>query len=120
MSEAILIPAIYEGSRDLLDKSKKLTFKTNEITPKQAAELQTCVQQYVYLAIRLEPFLKEQLQLLADLKADYEDTGKPPSQRLRAVLYRLWEQTSEGYDDFNLFYIYKMETFIKHVKGKLL
>lgn len=120
MNETILIPAIYEGSRDLKDRSKKLTFQTNEITPEQAANLQTMVQQFCYLGIKLEPFTKEQIEVINNLKNDFDEFGKTHSQRLRAVLYRLWEQASEGYKDFNLYYAYKMEGFINHLKAKLI
>lgn len=120
MRNILTIPAIYQGSRDLSDKSKKLVFQTNEVTPKQAAELQVMVQQFCYLAIKPEPFLKEQIELINDLKTDYEDTGKTPAQRLRGALYRLWQQSSEGYNDFNLFYQYKIEGFINHIKSKLI
>jgi len=120
MTETILLPAIFEGSRDLKDRSKKLTFQTNEITPEQASNLQTCVQQFVYLAIKLEPFSKEQVDVINTLKNDFDEFGKNPSQRLRAVLYRLWEQGNEGYKDFNLYYQFKMEGFINHLKSKLL
>lgn len=120
MSEVIQLPAIYEGSRDLRDRSKKLTFQTNEVTPSQASSLQVCVQQFVYLAIKLEPFTREQIDLISNLKSDFDDMGKNHSQRLRSVLYRLWEQNSDGYKDFNLFYQYKMEGFINHLKSKLI
>ena len=120
MSKTILIPAIYEGSRDLKDRTKKLTFQTNEVTPDQASSLQMCVQNFVYLAIKPEEFTHEQIETINDLKSDYDEFGKNPSQRLRAVLYRLWEQGSEGYKDFNLYYQFKMQGFISHLKSKLL
>ena len=120
MKDIILIPAIFEGSRDLKDKSKKLFFQTPEITPVQASDLQTCVQQYVYLAIKAEPFMKDQLEVINDIKTDFNDTGKSYSQRLRATLYRNWEQSSEGYKDFNLYYAFKMEGLINHFKSKLI
>ena len=119
MKDVILIPAIYTGSRDLKDKTKKLLFDTNEITPKQAADLQICVGGYVYLAIKQDPFLKEQIDLIGSLKSEYEDTGKTPAQRVRNALYRLWQQDSEGYEDFQLFYNFKMEGFITFIKNKL-
>lgn len=120
MSELIILPAIYEGSRDLKDKTKKLTFGTNEITPEQAANLQICVQSFVYLAIKLEPFTREQAELINNLKADTDSFGKTPGQRMMHVLYRLWEQNSEGYSDFNLYYQFKMEQLINHLKTKLI
>lgn len=120
MKEIILIPAVYKGSRDLQDRTKNLVFQTNEVTPKQAAELQVCVQEFVYLAIKREPFLSEQIDIISDLKADFNDTKKSPAWRLRAVLFRLWQQTGEGYEDFNLYYAHKMEQVINSFKSKLL
>jgi hypothetical protein len=120
MKDVILISAIFDGSRDLKDRTKKLSFQTNEITPKQAGELQICVGQYVYLAIKQEPFLKEQIDIIGDLKTGYEDTGKTPSQRVRNALYRLWQQEPEGYEDFQLYYNFKMEGFITFIKDKLI
>jgi len=120
MKELILLPAVYEGSRDLKDRTKKLTFNTNEITPEQAAQLQIMVQQFVYVGIKLEPFTRDQQDMLADLKADFDGFGKTPGQRMRAVLYKLWEQSSEGYADFNLYYNFKMEQYISNLKSKLM
>lgn len=57
MNNMIIIPAIYEGSRDLKDKTKKLTFGTNEVTPEQAANLQLMVQEFCYLAVKMEQLI---------------------------------------------------------------
>ena len=119
MSDSILIAAIYEGSRDLKDRTKKLTFQTNEISPEIAAQLQMCVQNFVYVAIKSEDFTKSEVDSINNLKTDFEDMAKTHSQRLRAVIYRLWQQNNEGYKDFNLFYQFKMEGFITHLKSKL-
>ena len=120
MSDILTLAVIFEGSRDLKDRSKKLTFCTNEINPQQAANLQVLVQQFCYIAIKKEDFTKEQINLINDLKSDYEDSTRTPSQRLRGVLYRLWEQDNQNYKDFNLYYQYHMEIFITHLKGKIL
>ena len=74
---------------------------------------------YFDLVFAPDPFTTSQIHELDNLKVEFEDTGKPPSQRLRAVLYRLWEQTPEGYKVFNDFYIAKMEKLIEHFKEKL-
>lgn len=118
-SDLLIIPAIYQGGRDQSDRTVKICFVTNEITPSQAAELRMCVQNFVYLAIKLEPFTKEEVDMITDLKSTIDDVGKTPSQRLRGVLYRLWELNNEGYRDFNLYYNFKMEGFINHLKAKL-
>lgn len=72
-----------------------------------------------YLAFKGDPFKTDELQTLDSLEADFDDFGKTPGQRLRAVLYRLWEQKNEGYQDFNLYYRFKMEKLINHFKDKL-
>lgn len=118
--EILIIAAIFEGSRDLKDRTKKLQFVTNEVTPAQASQLQLLVQEFCYIAIKKEPFSRDEVNLINDLKTDFENTGKTHSQRLRAVLYKLWEQNNEGYKDFNLYYQYHMELFITHLKGKIL
>ena len=115
----IIIPAIYEGGRDLVDKSRKLSFRTGEITPEKVSELHTVIQQYVYLAIKAEPFMKEELDLINSLKSNFDDTGKTKSQRLRGAFYRLWEKKNEGYKDFNLYYDYKMDIIINHIKKQI-
>jgi hypothetical protein len=119
MSQPIFIPAIYEGSRDLKDRTKKLVFETNIVTPEQAGNLQTMVGEFVYLAVKKEDFSRSEVDLISNLKSDYEDHTKTPAQRLRAVLYRVWELNNEGYMDFNLFYNFRIEQLINHFKAKL-
>ncbi len=46
-------------------------------------------------------------------------TDKSPAQRLRAVLFRLWEQSPRGYKEFEGFYRATMEKYIESLKEKL-
>ena len=73
-----------------------------------------------YLAFAPDPFTTKEISDIDTLKVEYDDTGKTPQQRLRAVLYRLWEQSSEGYKDSNLYYAFKLEGLITHFKSKLI
>lgn len=117
-----IIPAILDNYRTLKDKTIKVTFETNEITPEQANYLHSCLQQFGYIAFKLGEFNIEDLSFLDDLQADKESLeaiGKTKSQQLRAVLYRYWEQDSKGYEDFNLFYEFQMNKIVKHFKDKL-
>ena len=120
MTEIIRLACIYEGSRDLKDRTKKLTFQTNEITPEQAANLQMCVQNFVYILIKPEDFTKDEIKEMTEIKTVFEDTGKTPSQRLRSVLFRLWQQDSHGYKDFNIYYQYRIEILLNHFKSQLI
>jgi hypothetical protein len=95
MDEILTLPAIFEGSRDLKDRSKKLSFVTNEINPQQAASLQVLVQQFCYLAVKNEPFKNEEIEILSTIKTDFDDHSKTPSERMRNTLYVLWTQKSD-------------------------
>jgi hypothetical protein len=44
---------------------------------------------------------------------------KTPSQRLRAVLYRVWQQDGKGFTDFEAYYQAQMEKLIEFYKGKI-
>ena len=115
----ILIAAQLESFRSLKDRTLKLSFITNEPTPEDLQEIAKCSGQFGFLAFKDEAFNNEEIEIVETLKADFEETGKTESQRLRGVLYRLWEQKPEGYKIFADFYRAKMETLINHFKTKL-
>jgi len=48
-----------------------------------------------------------------------DEEQKTKSQRLRATLFRMWEQNNEGFKTHEQHYDYHMERFINHVKSKL-
>jgi hypothetical protein len=115
----ILIPAILSSFRSLKDKTMKIEFETNELTPEQYSEIGLNNQAFGYLAFKQDKFKSEQLKVIDELKADYEDKTKTPSKRLRDVLFVAWKQNSQGYADFEDYYRFKMDMFINHVKSKL-
>lgn len=115
----IIIGAQMESYRSLKDKTLKITFETNEPTPEQFVGIASGIQQFGYLAFKTEMFKNKEKEMLENLESDFEDKGKTPSQRLRAVMWRCFEQDKEGYVDFQLYYNFKMETLINHFKSKL-
>lgn len=115
----ILIPAILQTFRSLKDKTLKIEFETNELTPEQYAEISRHIQTFGFLAFKKDEFKSEQIQLLSDTKVDYDDTTKTPSKRLRDVLFIAWKQSNCGYENFEDYYRYHMENFINHIKSKL-
>jgi hypothetical protein len=57
---------------------------------------------------------------IVDLPPVKADPGKKtPSQRLRAVLWQVWNQDNAGFKDFEAYYQAMMEKLIEHYKGKL-
>jgi hypothetical protein len=115
----IIIPAQLEAVTTRKDKTLKLTFGTNELTPNQASELFTIANQFGYLAFKDEDFKREELEVVESLKSELEDTLKKPSQRLRNVLFRMFEQDNDGFKTFSKYYDSRMEQLINHYKGKL-
>ena len=113
------LPAGLDGYRSLKDKTLKLTFETGELTPEQMANIHYALNKVGYLAFAPDPFATKELEDIDSLKVEYDDTGKSPQQRLRAVLYRNWEQSKQGYEVFNDYYGAKMEKLINHFKDKL-
>jgi hypothetical protein len=116
----IILPAIIESIVSRKDRTWKVSFGTQEMSPDKAAALLTMNQQLCYLAIKAEHFHEEEQDLLEQLKADQELIGKSPGQRLRAVLYRNWEQNDQSFASFSQYYEHMMAIITEHYKSKLL
>lgn len=99
--------AIIDKVSTLKDGSVRVSLITRALSPTQMAELFFWVNKEI-LAIDIDESNKD---------------DKSPSQRLRAVLYRLFEQSSdrEAYNnEFELFYRWKMQKIIDSLKDKLI
>lgn len=114
-----VIAAILEGFSSRADRSIKVVFGTSEATPEMVGYLQTSLHKEMFLALHDKPFQPSELDELEKVKAEYTDTTKSPSKRLRNVLYVLHEQTNDG-SEFEDFYIHTMEKLINHYKSKLI
>ena len=59
----------------------------------------------------------EELKAVEEFTTDYEFTGKTSSQRLRAVLYKVWEQNPKAQEfEFSLWYEAQMNKVIEKYK----
>jgi len=102
----------------LKDRSIKVTIETMELGPEKSGLLLTSQNMSGFFAFKGEDYTQDQLNQFDALEHSIEiPKNKTPSKRLRSVLFRLWESESEGYDDFNLYYIYKIEKIITHYKS---
>ena len=113
----ILLGGQVESISTRKDKTIRLTIGTQELTPTQSSELFQLNQLFCYIGIKPEPFSNDEQQIVDILKSDYN--AKTPSQRLRGILYKIYEQNAEGYKDFNSFYLSKMEKICDHYKTKI-
>lgn len=100
------------------DRGYKLTLLTPELPPDTGYQLLKLHQSLVYTAIKPERMEPEELEVLEAAKTDFQDKGKTPSQRLRAVLFLVYNIYKPG-ESFNEFYARKMEEIINHYKSKL-
>jgi hypothetical protein len=69
-----------------------------------------------HLTFAIRQIEADDLLSLPPIKTDDTLT---PAQRLRHVLYRLWEKSPEGHKTSETFYLMVMEKLINHYKEKL-
>ena len=123
---------VFEGGidniRTLADNTVRVSLGTPELSPEIVGNMYGMLKQPGYVVISTMPISQKQLDAVETATIDREFENKTPSQRLRNVLYVLWEQQqpkevmpngSTQYIDFDLFYKRKMNEFIKFIKDKL-
>ncbi len=115
----IIIPSILESFASLKDKTIKIVFHTNELTPEQLTGIAFNIQKFGYLAFKEDTFKQTEKDVINKLESEYQDTGKSKAQRLRAVLFVYFQQEPKGYEVFDDFYNHYMEKLINHYKNKL-
>ncbi len=111
--ETIKTPATFDKVTILRDKSLKLSFETQECGADFIAELIQWQGDFGYLTFSKDQNEQVPTPDLADL-----DKGKTPGQRLRAVLFRVWQHEGQT-GEFEIFYRNAMEHFITLCKKKL-
>lgn len=94
---------IVDSVRTMKDWSCKITLVTRELKPDEMAN--------IFLSLNKE-------MMWIDIPDEVWDT-KSPSQRLRAVLYRVWESKKGEFKTFSLYYNYVMEQLIDRYKEKI-
>lgn len=120
MIKPIIIPAQIEGISTRSDKTLKLVIGTQEMPPNEAGRLFGMNQRMAYIAIKEEAFQQSEIDAVEQLSVNPEDTkNRTPSQRLRAILYVLWNENNEGHPTFDSFYSQKIEKIITHFKDRL-
>lgn len=112
----ILLNTIIDKITTLKDQSLKITLESQELQPEEMAALFELRNKYVYTALDEAPINPDDLDIKEPMK-EFK-TDKTPSQRLRAVLYRYWEQNKPT-EDFDSYYKRKMEEIINYIKDKL-
>jgi hypothetical protein len=113
----ILINGVIENLSTRADSTLKIVIGTPELSPNEVGELFAMRKKEVFVYIKDTGISKDEIEAIENHES--EGGHKTQSQRLRGVLYRLWETENEGFTEFHNFYIAKTETIINHLKSKL-
>jgi len=114
----IIIPASIEAVATRRDRTLKITIGTNELPPDVAASILSLQNEFAFFAIKKEDFGKSELETIEAHKSEIDESKKTASQRLRGVLFRIWERTANA-ETFETYYIREMERIITHFKTKI-
>ncbi len=115
MEDVLKVGALLEGHKTLKDRSLKVTFHTQEISPEMGATLMRMNQSFGWMLFC--PESSTQIEIPSEPPKDFR-SEKTPAQRLRGVLFVWWKQLG-GEGDFERFYRDKVESMIGWVKDKL-
>tara|TARA_R100000234_G_scaffold23559_2_gene13465 strand:+ start:3746 stop:4138 length:393 start_codon:yes stop_codon:yes gene_type:complete len=124
---------VFEGGIDkvstLADGSLRLFIGTPELANETMVNVFNLIKKPGYVLISTNSINQEQIDAVEKATTNTEFSEKTPSQRMRAVLYKLWEKTQPKtlngdtgemeYIEFDLFYKRQMNKIIDHFKTKL-
>lgn len=115
------VPAFISKLSTLVgDNSLRLTVDCQEMSPEQEAELLRIKRKQGWFFFLESPSEDIDLDELPEIRLD--DGEKSPSERLRAVYWRYWNQNYESGAiklDFDVWYRTQMNRLIESVKEKL-
>lgn len=118
MTDGVLIAVHVARIASRVDGSVTITLDTPELAPAKFGEVFALRKQEAFCYLKSSPISDNERKSIDGLQPE-PTQGKSSSQRLRSALYVAWKQNDEGYKDSELYYRYKMEKFIEHVKSKL-
>ena len=116
MSKKVTMAAQLTGVKTLKDRSLNLSFNTRELGGEDSAVLFNLAHTEGWLLFSANDDIEA--TDIPDEKADSMTGQKTQAQRLRGVIYRLWEQNGAKGNSED-YYRSQMEVLIDFVKGKL-
>lgn len=118
MNEGLILAAILENVSTRRDGTIKLTIGCQELSSSKSGELISMQNKLMAVYLSIKETIPQHILDTVD-QIDIDVPGKSKSQRLRAVLFRIWELEKEGHKTFESYYAYKMEQYISQVKEHL-
>jgi hypothetical protein len=115
-----VISGTFEGIRTLQDRSVKLTFNTQELSPSDVGDLFAFQNTFCKVLITDNNVIQAKVMKEVELaEVETWEKSKSPAQRLRGVMFLLFNKNSEGHHDFDSYYKAKMNGIIQHFKTKI-
>jgi hypothetical protein len=72
-----------------------------------------------FAGFKIDPFSKEEQDLIESLEGTPDLNSKSLSERLRNCLYVMWTQKPQGFKEFRDYYEHYMTKYIDNIKSKL-
>lgn len=114
----ILLSATVENITTRKDHTVKIVLGTQELSPGKAGDVFNLMNKLAAIYISPKEVLTQSEIDQVD-RLDPEFGGKTQSQRIRNVLFLLFQKDSEGFKDFDQYYHSKTEKYIEHLKAKI-
>lgn len=124
---------VFEGGIDkvstLADGSLRVYLGTPELSKETMVNLFGLIKRPGYILISTNSVSQDQIDAVEKATTNTEFNEKTPSQRMRGVMFKIWEQSQPKqingdtgkmeYVEFDLFYKRQMNKIIDHFKSKL-
>ena len=127
MNKKVIMEAGISSIRTMADNTIRITMDCQEMPSDQMARVFDLKGSPGMVLISTGQISKEEIDAVDNFTTDFEVSKKTPSQRLRAVLYKLWEKRQPVYQidgdkklmPFDIFYTNQLEVIISHFKQKI-
>lgn len=113
----VLFEGTVENVSTRRDKTIKVTLGTQEMAPKDAAELLSLQNRTCFVYVKDTGISQQEIDAVNE--TDPEMGGKTQSQRIRNVLFVIWQKNNHGFSKFDDFYQHKTEAIINHLKKQI-
>lgn len=101
---------------ETMAKGLKIVIHTNELPPEQMTAILSLYEKQGWFLFKRTSIKPDEIKNLPDIQL--EENEKSPSQRLRSVLFVLWDQQGIK-KSFEIYYREQMDKIITFVKEKL-
>lgn len=117
--ELLKIPASINKISTMADSTLKLSiYTTRELTSNDELKIMSYRNKEGIMVFSPKDIKQEDMVDLPEVPKDMSEK-RTPSQKMRAIIYRIWEQTTSQKQEFETYYRNYMMKLNEHLKQKL-